>query len=122
VPAAQDAFDGNGGGLATLAAAFDAEHNRLFSFLLDGNEHELVSARATVSGPRPSVGTIHLPEGEADPSAARAGTTRIWVDGEHADAAVYDRDRLAAGNVIPGPAIVTEMDSTTLILPGHAAT
>jgi hypothetical protein len=26
-----------------------------------------------------------------------------------------------AGNVVPGPAIVTEMDSTTLVLPGHVA-
>jgi len=29
---------------------------------------------------------------------------------------------LRAGDVIGGPAIVTEMDSTTLILPGYAAT
>jgi N-methylhydantoinase A len=35
---------------------------------------------------------------------------------------VYDRGRLVAGNVISGPAIVTEMDSTTLVLAGHAAT
>ena len=34
---------------------------------------------------------------------------------------VYDRAS-CAGNVVPGPAIVTEMDSTTLVLPGHAAT
>jgi len=122
VPVDTGAFDGDGGGLAALAASFDAEHSRLFSFLLQGNEHELVSARATVSGPRPNVGTVHLPSSGTDPSAARAAVTRIWVEGEHVDAAVYDRERLAAGNVIPGPAIVTEMDSTTLILPGHAAT
>jgi N-methylhydantoinase A len=36
--------------------------------------------------------------------------------------AVYDRATLRAGDVISGPAIVTEMDSTTLVLPGHAAT
>ena len=35
---------------------------------------------------------------------------------------VYDRARLRAGDVVVGPAIVTEMDSTTLVLPGHAAT
>ena len=34
----------------------------------------------------------------------------------------FDREKLGAGTVIPGPAIVSEMDSTTLILPGHAAT
>jgi N-methylhydantoinase A len=35
---------------------------------------------------------------------------------------VYDRDRLLAGNVVPGPAVIAEMDSTTLVLPDHAAT
>jgi N-methylhydantoinase A len=125
VPAEVAAFDGHGGpraGLAALAAAFDAEHSRLFSFLLQGNEHELVSARATVTGPRPGVGTVQLPDGGTDPSAALARTTRIWVEGDHADAAVYDRTALRAQNVVTGPAIITEMDSTTLVLPGHAAT
>ena len=32
---------------------------------------------------------------------------------------LYDRSKLKAGNVINGPAIVLEMDSTTLILPAH---
>jgi N-methylhydantoinase A len=109
-------------GLDSLAAAFDTEHSRLFSFLLEGNEHELVSARATVTGPRPDLAAIHLPEGGADPSAALLRTSRIWVGGAHADAAVYERTALRAGNVIAGPAVITEMDSTTLVLPGHAAT
>ena len=38
------------------------------------------------------------------------------------DAAVYDRATLRADDVLSGPAIVIEMDSTTLVLPGHAAT
>ena len=32
---------------------------------------------------------------------------------------IYDRAKLKAGNRIPGPAVVMEMDSTTVILPGH---
>ena len=35
---------------------------------------------------------------------------------------LYERGKLRAGNVVRGPAIVTEMDSTTLVLPHHAAT
>jgi N-methylhydantoinase A len=34
---------------------------------------------------------------------------------------VYDRRRLRAGHIIRGPAIVIEMDSTTVVLPSHAA-
>ena len=116
-----DAFDGKGAGLDSLRAAFDTEHERLFSFLLD-NEQELVTVRATVTGPRPDVTTPLLEEGGPDASAARTGTTPVWVDGGPVDADLYDRGRLLAGNVVTGPAIVTEMDSTTLVLPGHAAT
>ena len=115
------AFDGKGAGLDSLRAAFDAEHERLFSFLLD-NEQELVTVRATVTGPRPDVATPLLEDGGPDPSAARTGTTPVWVDGGHVDADLYDRELLRAGDVVTGPAIVTEMDSTTLVLPGHAAT
>ncbi len=107
--------------LSKLAAAFDAEHERLFSFLL-GTDHELVNARATVTGPRPEVAPTVLPAGDGDPAAALTDTHPIHLSGATVQAAVYDRTRLRAGDVVNGPAIVTEMDSTTLVLPGHAAT
>ncbi|HEY0816207.1 MAG TPA: hydantoinase/oxoprolinase family protein [Pseudonocardia sp.] len=105
--------------LATIAAAFDAEHQRLFSFLLTV-DHELVNARATVTGPRPSVTPVTLAPSEGPPEPT--DTHPIFVEGRFVDAAIYDRTTLRAGHVISGPAIVTEMDSTTLVLPGHAAT
>ena len=107
--------------LPQLGSSFDTEHERLFSFLLS-TDHELVNARASVSGPRPEVAVTLLDQGNGDPSAARTGTTKVYVQGGFADAAIYDRLLLRAGDVISGPAIVAEMDSTTLILPGHCAT
>jgi N-methylhydantoinase A len=103
------------------AAAFDAEHERLFSFLL-AVDHELVNARATVSGPRPQVVPTTLPEGDGDPAAALVNTHPVHLSGAAVPAHVYDRGKLRAGDVVTGPAIVTEMDSTTLVLPGYAAT
>ncbi len=114
-------FDGHGGGLDSLRKAFDAEHQRLFSFLLERNEHEIVSVRASASGPRPNVATTQIASGSKDASAALSGSTQIFVEGAYVEANVYDRARLLANNEILGPAIVTEMDSTTLILPGHFA-
>jgi N-methylhydantoinase A len=105
--------------LEKLAAAFDAEHERLFSFLLTV-DHELVNARATVTGPRPSVSPVTLESG--DGPSKPSDTHPIFVEGGWVDAAIYDRATLRADHVISGPAIVTEMDSTTLVLPGHAAT
>ena len=107
--------------LGELGRAFDAEHDRLFSFLLSV-DHELVNARATVTGPRPDVAPVHLEQGNGDPKAALVTEHSVHVGGERVTAAVYDRERLRAGDVVNGPAIVTEMDSTTLVLPGHVAT
>ena len=39
--------------------------------------------------------------------------------GKDVTAVVYDRAKLLAGNKVRGPAIVMEMDSTTVILPKH---
>ncbi|HZV27554.1 MAG TPA: hydantoinase/oxoprolinase family protein, partial [Acidothermaceae bacterium] len=81
-----DKFDGKGGGLNALRAAFDAEHERLFSFLLSKNEHELVTVRATASGPRPDVASTMLVQGGTDPAAALRMMTDIWVDGKSVEA------------------------------------
>lgn len=110
-----------GQALDRLRADFDAEHERLFSFLLD-TEHELVSVRVTGSGPRASVTDPELPEGGPDAADARVDEQLIWVNGRQVEAGIYRRAALKSGNVIPGPAVVVEMDSTTLILPEHAAT
>jgi len=104
--------------LSRLAASFDAEHDRLFSFLLSV-DHELVNARATVTGPRPEVASIPLEEG--DGTVTPASTQQIYVSGGMVEAGIYDRAALRAGDVVPGPAVITEMDSTTLVLPDHAA-
>ncbi|MGI9229241.1 MAG: hydantoinase/oxoprolinase family protein, partial [Gammaproteobacteria bacterium] len=47
--------------------------------------------------------------------------SRYFYNGEWLDIIIYDRAKLHAGLVIPGPAIVVEMDSTTVVLPKHKA-
>jgi N-methylhydantoinase A len=104
--------------LTRLSDGFDAEHERLFSFLLSV-DHELVNARATVSGPRPEVAAVHLEPGDGPPTPV--SSHEIYVAGAMTEASVYDRGTLRAGHVVEGPAVITEMDSTTLVLPGHRA-
>ena len=108
------------GGLAELGRRFDATHERLFTFALEG-EREIVNLRAVVQGQPARVDSLRLPQGTADPSDAMIQQTRIWVSRQEVDAIIYDRARLKAGNRIVGAAIVTEMDSTTLVLPDHVA-
>ncbi len=114
----QTALDGFS--LDEVGRRFDAVHERLFTFTLD-TEREVVNLRATVQGPAAQVEVPRLPRGGPDPAPAALRTTTVWVERAAMDGVIYDRAHLLAGMRVSGPAIVTEMDSTTLILPGHAA-
>ena len=106
-------------GLTEVGRKFDAMHEQLFTFALDA-VHELYNLRALVQGRETFARAEQLPPGGNDASAAVYEQTTVFVDGRDQPAKIYDRARLQAGNRIHGPAVVTEMDSTTLILPGHA--
>jgi N-methylhydantoinase A len=105
-------------GLPAISERFDAEHKRLFTFALE-LEHELVTLRATVQGKGVKIKRRLLAGGGSDPKAAIVSKQKAYMDGKDVSAPVYQRSLLKAGNRIPGPAIVIEMDSTTVILPGH---
>lgn len=103
--------------LAVVGARFDAMHEQLFTFALPA-EKEIVNLRAVVLGRAPTVSARELAPG-ADIAAARYDVQSVFIAGQRLEAGVFDRALLGAGARIPGPAIITEMDSTTLILPGH---
>jgi N-methylhydantoinase A len=103
-------------GTALLADRFHALHERLYRFRLDA-ECEIVNLRAVALGKGAS---LTLPEAELDgpsPSQALSDEHRIYFDGKFLSTPIYDRAKLRPGNRLPGPAIVTEMDSTTVVLP-----
>ena len=105
-------------GLAGVARRFDAEHEQLFTFALNA-EHELVGLRAVVQGAEKNFINTESAPGGPDASAAKVRPTRIYADGGWREGHIYDRAKLKPGNKIKGPAVVTEMDSTCVILPGH---
>jgi N-methylhydantoinase A len=61
-----------------------------------------------------------LAPGSSDASAAITGTRSVYLDREQ-QVTLYSRERLLAGNVVIGPAIVEQVDSTTLVLRGWRA-
>ena len=105
----------------SLISRFDTEHERLFTFNLDETPHEIVNVRAVALGKSADVAPPTIEKGDADPSAAKTRDHQLYMDGKMQDAVIYDRALLKAGNRIPGPAIVTEMDSTTLVHSGCEA-
>jgi N-methylhydantoinase A len=108
-------------GIGWLLARFNEEHLRLFTFNMD-SEHEIVNLRAVALGKALDLPAALLPEGNGDPAGAKLRDHVLWMDGRMQSAIIYDRAKLKAKDVIPGPAIVTEMDATTLIEAGCIAT
>jgi len=105
-------------GLDAIRKPFDEEHTRLFTFALP-LEHEFVALRAYVQGKGINIKRQVIARGGTSPAAAAVGKQKSYMDGKDCVATVYDRARLKAGNKIAGPAIIMEMDSTTVILPKH---
>lgn len=106
------------GGLSEVARRFDSMHEQLFTFALDA-PHELVNLRAIVQGPETNVRAEVVGQSDGDISRAVIEQTEVFEGGRSVSANIYQRNLLLAGDRVPGPAIVTEMDSTTLILSGH---
>ena len=108
-------------GVAVLTNQFDGEHEQLFTFKL-GDGHEILMIRAVVGASVTLKADISIPKGSGDVSSALIHQSRFFYEGDWHEAGIYDRGRLGADDVVAGPAIVSEMDSTTVVLPGHSAT
>lgn len=108
-------------GLDAIGERFDEMHKQLFTFALPA-EKELVNLRAVAQGKPTTVKALRIPKGSSSPTEAAIGTQSIYVDGKDQKATLYDRAKTKSGNVIRGPAIVLQMDTTTLILPNHIGT
>jgi N-methylhydantoinase A len=113
----------NAATLERLAEGFFEIHRRLYGFVAEDEPVQLVTFRAEATG-LVSKATLKAHALEA-PDATKAIREQrpVWL----AEAAnfvpcpVYDRDRLRPGHQFAGPAIVEQMDATTVVLPGMSA-
>ncbi len=108
-------------GVALLTLAFDAEHEQLFTFKLEDG-HEILMIRAVVRAKAKELAAATVGDSSASLQDCVLQNTRFYYEGEWHEGKLYDRNKLQQGLVIDGPAIVSEMDSTTVVLPGYHAT
>jgi N-methylhydantoinase A len=99
--------------------AFEEAYVRLYDRRPPGVEAEVLTWRMRVSGPRPAAAAA----GMVAPGPALKGRRRLWSEdrGRFVEAAVLDRYRLRPGDVVQGPAVVEERESTAVIGPGGRA-
>ncbi len=104
--------------LQELVEGFHEEHRRAYGYRADQATVQLVNLRATALAtipkprPRPNTRTVDSPGGPA-PFEYR----EVWWGEGFVSTPVYRRDELPAGSTLRGPAIVEQMDSTTLVAP-----
>ena len=110
--------------LEALAQGFDAAHRRLYGFAAENEAVQLVTLRIEAAGLVPKAAFAPRPEGPPDASAAIDGHRDVWMPeaGGFTPCPIYARDRLLPGHRIEGPAIIEQMDATTVLPPGMTAT
>ena len=104
--------------VAAVAEALHAEHERLYGFRDLQAPIRLGTARLTVVGP---VAALPYRTVEGGGSAPRvSGTRPVFLGGEWADARIYQRAELRAGDRFAGPAVVEQEDTTVVVPAGWA--
>ena len=101
-----------------IVAAFHAVHERVYGYARTQQPVEFVNFRAVHSFalPRPAVTPSVRASGEATPIG-----TRPAYFGSFVPTAIYERAQLPLGAQLAGPAIVEQLDTTTVIPPGVTA-
>ena len=102
-----------------IKAAFHKAHHQVYDHSDESAEVQIVNLRLVIVGtvPKPSMPVSKEKKSLATPSK----TVKVHVDGNHHEAAVFDRQKLCPGDHFYGPAIVLQDDTTTVVLPKFTA-
>lgn len=104
-----------------IRRSFDALHKENYGTDAPGETPEVVNVRiaSTVAVPKLDLPALEHSDEPPVPSASRPVLFDAAIG--YVDTPIFDRPDLKAGAVIPGPAIIEQLDSTTVILPGMTA-
>ncbi|TGV80563.1 hydantoinase/oxoprolinase family protein, partial [Mesorhizobium sp. M00.F.Ca.ET.149.01.1.1] len=108
----------------TLQQLFEKAYFARFKVELPEIRANLVNLNTSVTGVRPQIDLSRLidPAGRAATlEEARREIRPVWYHGTWHDTPVYARERLPLDAVIEGPAILEQMDATTVLEPGDHA-
>ena len=106
-------------GVAGLHKAFAAAYFRRFGIELPEIPPVLVNLHTAVIGVRPEISLGALAAGERAPTlaAAKSGERRVWFADGWQQTPVYAREKLPLDAVFTGPAILEQLDCTTVVEP-----
>ena len=109
--------------LQELRTRFQAAHRQMYGYAPEDEPIRIVTLRLQATGRVPKLALPEAPPATTAVADAVQGRRDVWLPeaGGTVACPVYDRAQLGPGHRIAGPAIVEQMDSTTLVLPGQRA-
>jgi N-methylhydantoinase A len=106
---------------AALKRAFDATHRQTYGQAAEAEDAEIVTFRLQAEIEVPRYAIAPAPAGDGNAERARKGARNLLdiARGAFVTAALYDREKLRAGDTLTGPAIIDQLDATTVVLAGQ---
>src|SRR6185369_14622629 len=107
-------------GVEGLRTAFAAAYFRRFGIELPEIPPVLVNLHTAVIGVRPEISLAALAATERAPTlkAAQVGERRVWFSDGWRQTPVYAREKLPLDAAFEGPAVLEQLDCTTVVEPG----
>ena len=110
---------------ANLFRRFHEQHRAEYGHVFEESAIEIVNVRVAGVGRTPTIGAPPASGGESlEAARARTGRGTFRVPGRglvELETVFYRRERLPVGASFPGPAVVLQRDSTTVVPPGSTA-
>jgi N-methylhydantoinase A len=109
------------GQLETVSLSFDKIHEQAYGYSSPDEPREIVNLRVSAMVPLPKFSLPKLPQGNSNPEKAKMDVREVFLKNEFVEASIYEKSILCANNVIKGPSIIEQVDSTTLVSEGWYA-
>ncbi len=107
--------------VTSIRAEYDRQYASFYDRPVPGSDVEVMSYAVVVATITDHAASAVAPGVAHTPKAGRTQAVRDTVTGEVTDWAIHDRTALTAGAIVPGPAIIAEDETSTLIGPGWTA-
>lgn len=110
--------------LTKIKTRFEAAHTQIYGYASPDEPINVIALRLEATGCVPKAKLVSQPPSTTPVADAIIGERKVWMPEAHdfVPCQLYDRTKLGPGHVVLGPAVIEQMDSTTLVLPGQTAT
>ena len=105
--------------LSPLIRTFNQNHQSTYGYHDEKTITVIVNIRLASVGKLPKPHPTKFRQKQGDLNSSIKESRKVYFSGRFEETIVYDRSKLGWGAIVKGPAIIEQLDSTTLIMPGQ---